>query len=181
MENDLERAVFGGGCFWCTEAVFQMLRGVVSVTSGYAGGDIDNPSYEQVSGGSTGHAEVIQVDFDPSVISYRDLLEVFFSSHNPTTLNRQGNDVGAQYRSIIFYTSEEQKLQAEEYIKEIILQKKFTDPIVTEIRPLTEFYPAEGYHQDYYNENKDAPYCQLVINPKLEKLKKEFKQELIKE
>ncbi|MBI5153283.1 MAG: peptide-methionine (S)-S-oxide reductase MsrA [Parcubacteria group bacterium] len=173
MDISTESAVFGGGCFWCTEAVFSELRGVISVESGYAGGGIENPDYRAVSSGVTGHAEVIKVEYNPEEISYRDLLEVFFSSHDPTTMNRQGNDVGEEYRSVIFYTSDEQKEAAEAYVKEFIETKTYSAPIVTQIFPLDTFYKAEEYHQDYYQNNKEAPYCQIVINPKLEKLRKQ--------
>lgn len=169
-----EIAVFGGGCFWCTEAVFKMLKGVSGVLPGYAGGTVPNPTYDQVSSGNTGHAECTQVEFDPKEISYRDLMTVFFGSHDPTTLNRQGADVGTQYRSVIFYTTPEQKTLAETFIKEINDSNKEGKPVVTEVVPLDKFYVAENYHQDYYERNKDAPYCELVINPKLEKVVKNF-------
>ena len=169
-----ETAVFGGGCFWCTEAVFKMLRGVLSVLPGYSGGKTKNPTYEEVSGGNTGHAECTKVEFDSKEISYRDLLTVFFGSHDPTTVNRQGNDVGTQYRSVVFYTTPEQKNTAESFIKELNESNKEGKTIVTEVLPLTEFYIAENYHKDYYERNKDAPYCELVINPKLEKVVENF-------
>ncbi len=172
MKN--EQAVFGGGCFWCTEAVFQMLKGVSKVLPAYAGGTTVNPTYEQVSGGATGHAECISIDFNPSEISYKDLLTVFFGSHDPTTLNRQGADVGTQYRSVIFYTTPEQKQIAEAFIAELNSSNKEGKPIVTEVLPLGTFYIAENYHQDYYQRNKDAAYCEIVINPKLEKVVKDF-------
>jgi peptide-methionine (S)-S-oxide reductase len=168
VPKNLETATFGGGCFWCAEAVFQRIPGVKSVTSGFAGGTTPNPSYEDVCTGQTGHAEVIQLQFDPSVISYNKLLEVFWEAHNPTTLNRQGNDAGTQYRSIIFYSNEAQKVAAEKSKAEAA--KHFSSPIVTEIVPLTQFYPAEGYHQNYYNLHKGQSYCQFVIGPKLRKL-----------
>ncbi|MBI4127882.1 MAG: peptide-methionine (S)-S-oxide reductase MsrA [Parcubacteria group bacterium] len=171
MARISEIALFGGGCFWCTEAIYNELKGVTSVTSGYSGGAKANPSYEEVSSGTTGHAEVIKIEFDPSVISYRDLLSVFFSSHDPTTMNRQGNDVGEQYRSAIFYTSPEQKRAAEECIAELGKDGVFEKPIVTKVEPFNAFYPAEKYHERYYERNRTAPYCQLVINPKLKKLK----------
>ena len=174
----MELATFGSGCFWCTEAVFQQLKGVKSVKSGYAGGTTENPSYEQVCTGTTGHAEVIQVEFDPSIISYEELLEVFFETHNPTTMNRQGNDVGTQYRSIILYHSDEQKEIAERVKKRLDQSGKWKNPIVTEIKPFTEFYIAEDYHQDYYKQNKNQPYCRAVISPKLEKFEKIFKLKL---
>lgn len=171
---ELQTAVFGGGCFWCTEAVFKMLKGVKSVTPGYAGGTLENPTYEDVSSGASGHAEVIRVEFDPEEISYRDLLTVFFGTHDPTTLNRQGNDVGAQYRSIVLYTSEEQKLEAEKFIDEINMSHKEGDPVVTAVEPLTTFYEAEDYHKDYYTKNPNQGYCQVVINPKLKKVQEKF-------
>ena len=163
-----ELATFGGGCFWCIEAVFERLDGVKSVVSGYAGGRTPNPDYRQVCGGATGHAEVVQVEFDPRRISYERLLGVFWRAHDPTTPNRQGADVGTQYRSIILYHDETQKAAAEQSKTEA--QKMFRDPIVTEIVPLTVFYPAEDYHQGYFDDNRGAPYCSLVIQPKLEKL-----------
>ncbi|HYE22407.1 MAG TPA: peptide-methionine (S)-S-oxide reductase MsrA [Verrucomicrobiae bacterium] len=172
--NKLETAVFGGGCFWCTEAVFQRLKGVESVVSGYAGGDMKNPTYEQVSNGNTGHAEVIKVEFDPQVIAYSDLLNVFFAMHDPTTLNQQGNDIGEQYRSVIFYSSEGQKKRAEEFIQELENDNVFSEPIVTSLEPLSQFYPAENYHQNYYDNNRNKPYCQAVINPKVAKLRQKF-------
>lgn len=170
----LEKAVFAGGCFWCTEAVFKMLKGVVSVVPGYTGGSAQNPTYEQVCGGKTGHAEAIQVTYDPQLITYHDLLTVFFGSHDPTTRNRQGNDVGTQYRSAIFYTTPEQKRTVEEFIKEINASHKLGKPIVTEVVPLDVFYPAENYHRDYFATHPGNPYCELIINPKLEKIQKKF-------
>ena len=169
--NKTELATFGGGCFWCMEAVFERLPGVKSVTSGFAGGHTANPTYEQVCGGDTGHAEVTQIEFDPAKISYEKLLDVFWQAHDPTTLNRQGADEGTQYRSLILYHGEAQKLAAEK--SKAVAQKNFKHPIVTEIAPFTKFYPAEGYHQEYYDNNSNAPYCQVVIAPKLEKLEKE--------
>ena len=160
-KSKLEIAVFGGGCFWCTEAIFQRLRGVMSVAPGYAGGDVPNPTYEQVCTGATGHAEVARIEFDPQIISYSDLSEIFFATHDPTTKNQQGNDYGPQYRSVVFYTSDAQKAAA---------QKSLPKNAVTEILPLDKFYPAENYHQNYFNSHKDAPYCQLVIAPKIRKL-----------
>lgn len=162
----MEIAIFGGGCFWCTEAVFKMLRGVKTVEPGYAGGQTADPTYHQVSSGLTGHAEVIKIEFDPAQISYENLLTVFFASHDPTTLNRQGHDVGTQYRSIILYTNPDQKAVAEKMIKEL--------GAVTELAPLTNFYAAEDYHRDYYATNPKQPYCELVINPKLEKVQEKF-------
>ncbi len=174
-----EIAVFGGGCFWCTEAVFKMLRGVSSVLPGYAGGGIENPTYEQVSGGKTGHAEVIRIEFDPTQIRLQDLLTVLFASHDPTTLNRQGNDVGTQYRSVIFYTTPEQKKTAEDFINELNTSSKEGKTVVTELAPLTTFYEAENYHKDYFATHPDNPYCELVINPKLQKVQEKF-AELLK-
>jgi peptide-methionine (S)-S-oxide reductase len=176
-----EVATLGAGCFWCVEAIFQRLEGVEKVESGYSGGHVKNPSYDDVCTGRTGHAEVIQVTFDPKKISYKELLEVFFRTHDPTTLNRQGNDAGTQYRSAIFYHSQEQKKIAEQVKKEIESAKIWDDPIVTEISPFTAFYKAEEYHQNYYNQNAYKPYCMLVINPKLSKFKKEFSNKLKKE
>lgn len=173
MEN-LETAVFGGGCFWCTEAVFKMLKGVSEVLPGYSGGTTKNPTYEEVSSGKTGHAECTKVVFNPNEIQYKDLLTVFFGSHDPTTLNRQGADIGTQYRSVIFYTNDNQKKVAESFIKDINESNKLGKPVVTELLPLNEFYVAENYHKDYYERNKDAPYCEIVINPKLEKVVKQF-------
>jgi len=176
----MNTAVFGGGCFWCTEAIFQMLKGVSKVESGYAGGKTESPSYEAVSSGNTGHAEVIRVTYDPAVITYEDLLTVFFGSHDPTTPNRQGADVGEQYRSVILYSSEEEKQTAERVAKEIQESLKDGTRVVTQILPLEEFFPAEGYHQNYFKENTSAPYCQIVIEPKIEKVKKRF-AELVKQ
>jgi peptide-methionine (S)-S-oxide reductase len=171
--NYTEFATLGGGCFWCTEALFQMLPGVKSVTSGYAGGTKPNPTYKEVCAGDTGHAEVIQIAYDPKVVSYEKLLETFWEAHDPTTLNSQGPDHGTQYRSIILYGNEAQKLAAEKSKAEA--QKHFRQPIVTEIVPLKQFYPAEGYHQDYYRENPNQPYCRMVIRPKVEKFEKKLK------
>lgn len=176
----MNTAVFGGGCFWCTEAIFQMLKGVSKVESGYAGGKMERPSYEAVSSGETGHAEVIRVTYDPAVISYEDLLTVFFGSHDPTTPNRQGADVGTQYRSVILYSTEEEKTTAERISKEIQESLKDGTRVVTQILPLEEFFPAESYHQNYFKENTSAPYCQVVIEPKIEKVKKRF-AELVKQ
>lgn len=169
--NQTELATFGGGCFWCMDAVFERLPGVISVTSGFAGGHTENPTYEKVCTGATGHAEVIQIQFDPAKISYEKLLKVFWEAHDPTTLNRQGADVGTQYRSIILYHDEAQKVAAEKSKAEA--QKHFDAPIVTEIVPLKKFYKAEDYHQNYYDNNSNAPYCRIVIAPKLKKLEKE--------
>lgn len=176
--NKTKTAVLAGGCFWCTEAIFKRLEGVESVISGYAGGDMKNPSYEKVTGGDSGHAEAIKIAFDPKIISYKKLLEVFFKTHNPTTLNQQGADVGTQYRSAIFYMDESQKKEAEEIKKEIEDSKIYKNPIVTEIVPFTNFYEAEDYHKDYYDKNRGAMYCQIVIDPKIQKLTKEFGSDL---
>jgi peptide-methionine (S)-S-oxide reductase len=176
--SNLEKATFGAGCFWCVEAVFLEMDGVEKVVSGYSGGARSNPTYEQVCSGATGHAEVIQIDYDPAKVSFKELLEVFWTVHDPTTLNRQGADVGTQYRSVIFYHNDEQKEQAEHYKKELDASGAFSNPIVTEISPLKEFYIAEKYHQDYYSNNKNQPYCSMVIQPKLEKFKKVFKDKL---
>lgn len=167
-------AVFGGGCFWCTEAVFKMLRGVTSVLPGYSGGTKPNPTYAEVCGGGTGHAEVVRIEYDPAQVSYRDLLTVFFGSHDPTTLNRQGNDVGNQYRSVIFYTSPEQRAEAERFIALINSSNELGKPVVTVLEPLAKFYEAENYHHDYFARNPGNPYCEVIINPKLEKVGKEF-------
>ena len=177
--SNLDTAVFGAGCFWCTEAIFEELKGVQSVEAGYAGGTVENPSYEQVCSGTTGHAEVARIIFDPSVMSYEDLLEVFWTTHDPTTLNRQGADVGEQYRSVIFYLNDKQKESAEKSKKDVARQI-WDDPIVTSIEPLKNFYKAEDYHQDYYDNNPTKGYCQYVINPKLEKFRKKFKEKLKK-
>jgi len=170
---------FGGGCFWCTEAVFLQLKGVRSVTSGYAGGVAPDPTYAKVSLGKTGHAEVVKVEYDSDVLSFRKLLEVFFMSHDPTTLNRQGNDLGEQYRSIILYTSEKQKQEAELYIQELNKGRKYSQPIVTQVVPLGEFYKAEEYHQNYFARNPEQPYSEVTIKPKVEKIREE-RPELLK-
>ena len=172
--NHTELATLGGGCFWCTEAVFQMLPGVKSVASGYAGGTKENPTYKEVCTGATGHAEVIQIEYDPKVVSYEKLLKTFWEVHDPTTLNRQGADSGTQYRSIILYNSEAQKVATERSKAEA--QKHFSKPIVTEIVPLTKFFKAEDYHQDYYCANPNQPYCRMVIQPKVEKFEKKLKE-----
>jgi peptide-methionine (S)-S-oxide reductase len=179
MEMDeREVATLAGGCFWCLEAVFDDLRGVESVESGYAGGSVTNPTYRQVCAGTTGHAEVVQVTFDPQVVSFRELLEVFFTIHDPTTLNRQGADVGTQYRSAIFYHSPEQKEIAEQTISELNAEGIWDAPIVTEVVPLTEFYVAEDYHQEYYAQNASQPYCQMVVAPKVAKFRRKFLEKL---
>jgi peptide-methionine (S)-S-oxide reductase len=172
--TNLKTAVFGGGCFWCVEAVFKRLKGVEEVVSGYAGGDMEKPSYEDVSSGKTGHAEVIKFSFDPEVIKYESLLDVFFASHDPTTLNRQGNDTGTQYRSAIYYSDVDQKAMAEKYIHELDAEGTFGAPIVTEIKELGKFYPAEDYHQNFYDNNRQYPYCTFVIDPKITKLRQKF-------
>ncbi|OGO01450.1 MAG: peptide-methionine (S)-S-oxide reductase [Chloroflexi bacterium RBG_13_53_26] len=172
MQDRTETVTLAGGCFWCLEAAFEELKGVVRVTSGYAGGHVADPSYAQVCGGTTGHAEVAQITFDSQVISFRELLEFFFSIHDPTTLNSQGADVGTQYRSAIFYHTSEQKAEAERMITELGASGVWDQPIVTEVKPFAEFYPAEEYHQQYYRKNPEQPYCQLVIAPKLAKFSK---------
>lgn len=172
MKNQI--AVFGGGCFWCTEAVFKMLKGVVKVDPGYSGGSLPNPTYEQVCGGNTGYVECTRIEFNPNEIRYKDLLTVFFGSHDPTTVNRQGNDVGEQYRSVIFYTVPTQKQEAEDFIKELNDSNEMGKPIVTTVEPLKEFYLAESYHKDYFERNPEQAYCQIVINPKLEKVVKKY-------
>lgn len=174
-------ATFGTGCFWCTEAIFQELEGVVKVTSGYSGGHVDNPTYKQVCDGNTGHAECLNIEYDSNKISFDELLEVFWQTHNPTTLNRQGNDIGTQYRSVIFYHNEEQKAKAEKYKTELNKSGAWDDPVVTTLEPFVKFYPAEDYHQNYYNNNKGQGYCQFVIRPKLEKFEKVFKGKLKKQ
>jgi peptide-methionine (S)-S-oxide reductase len=172
--NHTETATLGGGCFWCTEALYQMLPGVKSVSSGYAGGTKVNPTYQEVCSGGTGHAEVIQIEFDPAVVTYDKILSTFWEAHDPTTLNQQGADHGTQYRSIILYNGEAQKIAAEKSKTEA--QKHFSKPIVTEIVPLKVFYKAEGYHQDYYRSNPNQPYCRLVIQPKVEKFEKKLEE-----
>lgn len=181
MDNEpknLEVATLGGGCFWCLEAVYGELQGVEQVVSGYAGGHIKNPTYREVCSGATGHAEVVQISFDPSVISYRDLLRIFFTIHDPTTLNRQGADVGTQYRSIILYHNEVQKQTALEVMQEVTQQGMWPNPIVTELKPLDVFYPAEEHHQRYFARNPWQPYCQVVIAPKVAKFRKQFFERL---
>ncbi len=174
MTQALETAYFGSGCFWCTEAVFKNLKGVVSVVSGYGGGKVENPSYEAVCSGQTGHAECTKVEFDPKIIPYGKLVEVFFLTHDPTTLNRQGNDVGEQYRSVIFYLTPGQKSQAEKVKDEIEKENIYKSPIVTQIEPFKNFFSAENYHQNYFANNPNAPYCQVVINPKIAKFRQKF-------
>ena len=178
MKEQYERATFGGGCFWCVEAIFERVNGVHEVESGYSGGSVANPDYKQVTSGTTGHAEVVQISYDPVVVSSLELLELFFSTHDPTTLNRQGADVGTQYRSIVLYHNEEQLALAREIIQELESGKIWTDPIVTELKPFEIFYPAESYHQEYFENNPNQGYCRLVINPKVEKFEKIFKEKL---
>jgi len=173
-----EVATLAGGCFWCLEAVFREIDGVYDVTSGYSGGTTTNPSYEDVSTGSTGHAEAVQITFDPKVISFEEILKIFFTVHDPTTLNRQGPDTGSQYRSAVFFHSEAQKKIAQNIIQRLNIEKIWGAPIVTEVKPLVHFYPAEDYHQKYYQRNREAPYCRLVINPKLAKLRGEYRHKL---
>jgi peptide-methionine (S)-S-oxide reductase len=175
-----EIATFGAGCFWCVEAIFQNLAGVKKVVSGYSGGEVENPTYEQVCHGNTGYAEVVQIYYDPEMINYEELLEVFWKTHDPTTLNRQGNDVGTQYRSVIFYHNDNQKELAEYYLKKLDQSGAYDDPIVTEIKPFKNFYQAEDYHQNFYDINPQIPYCKFVIEPKLEKFKKVFAEKLKK-
>jgi peptide-methionine (S)-S-oxide reductase len=177
----MQIATFANGCFWCTEAVFQRLKGVETVMSGYTGGRRENPSYDQVSTGATGHAEAVQVTFDPSIISYETLLDVFFATHDPTTMNRQGADVGTQYRSAIFYHSDEQKKAAEEKIQHFTDEKKFSNPIVTQLLPFDAFYEAEEHHQNFYNNNQLYPYCKVIIDPKVRKLLEQFRKEVKEE
>ena len=171
---NLQKITFGNGCFWCTEAIFQSVKGVISVVSGYMGGQIKNPTYREVCTGKTGHAEVLDIEYDADEISFDELLLIFFKTHDPTTLNRQGNDVGTQYRSAIFYYNDAQKLAAETMIKRLTDEKVYAKPIVTEITPASEFYSAEDYHQDYFSNNPHNPYCAVVIQPKLHKFAKEF-------
>jgi len=173
-----DTVTFGNGCFWCTEAIFQQVDGVLKVESGYSGGHVENPTYREVCTGTTGHAECLNIIYDPSKVSYDELLEIFWQTHDPTTLDRQGNDVGPQYRSVIFYHNEEQKLIGEKYKEKLDKSGAFDAPIVTTFEPFTKFYKAENYHQNYYNENGSEPYCQFVIRPKLEKFRKVFKDKL---
>jgi peptide-methionine (S)-S-oxide reductase len=177
----LDTATLGTGCFWCTEAIFQQLEGVVKVTSGYSGGQVNDPTYKQICTGTTGHAECLTIVFDTAIISFDELLEVFWQVHDPTTLNRQGADVGTQYRSVIFYQNDTQKETAQKYKQELNASGAYSNPVVTTLEPLTKFYPAEDYHQNYYNDNKNNnPYCAVVIKPKLEKFQKVFGQKLRK-
>jgi peptide-methionine (S)-S-oxide reductase len=175
-----DTATFGAGCFWCVEAIFQQVDGVISVASGYSGGTVNNPAYREVCNGTTGHAEVCQIVYDTTRVSFDELLEVFWQTHDPTTLNRQGADVGTQYRSVIFYHNDEQRQKAEEYRKKLNDEHVFSNPVVTEVSPFTVFYKAEGYHQNYYNQNSSEGYCQYVIRPKVEKFRKVFPEKLKK-
>lgn len=179
--KNLETATFANGCFWCTEAIFKRIKGIESIKPGYSGGQVENPTYEEVSSGETGHAEAIQITFDPQIISYETILEVFFATHDPTTLNRQGNDVGTQYRSAIFYHDDKQKGIAEELKAELDKSGSYHDPIVTKIEPFTKFYEAEDYHKDYYDSHRSAPYCMFIIDPKVRKLLEKFKNEVKEE
>jgi len=174
----MQKAIFGAGCFWCTQAVFQSLKGVSSVLSGYMGGELKHPTYMEISNGDTGHIEVVNIEFDEKIISFNDLLLVFFKTHNPTSLNKQGNDVGTQYRSVIFYDNELQKLEAEKMISLLKTENTFKKPIITDIRPAVNFYIAEDYHQDYYHKNQSKPYCTFVIQPKLNQLATEFQDKI---
>jgi peptide-methionine (S)-S-oxide reductase len=174
----IEKATFGSGCFWCTEAIFQKLKGVQQVVSGYSGGHVENPTYEQVCSKNTGHAEVVQITFDDQLISFEELLEIFWNTHDPTTPNQQGNDVGPQYRSVIFYHNEEQKIKTERYMKQLDDSEVFGSPIVTEISPVKNFYVAEDYHQNYYDMNGHQPYCSFVIRPKVEKFKARYGEKI---
>jgi len=175
----MQTAIFGGGCFWCTEAVFQSVKGVSQVVSGYMGGELKHPTYMEICNGDTGHAEVIQIEFDEKVTSFSELLLIFFKTHNPTTLNRQGNDTGTQYRSVIFYANQDQKEQAVKMIDELTKELVYDSPIVTEICPISDFYEAEDYHQNYFNQNQGKPYCAFVIQPKLNKFASDFKDKII--
>lgn len=178
--ENMQTATFGSGCFWCTEAFFQNVDGVAKVESGYSGGKVKNPTYKEICSGVTGHAEVIQLTYDPNKVSFDSLLEIFWMTHDPTTLNRQGNDEGTQYRSVIYYHNEEQRTKAEDYKHKLAESGAFENPIVTEISPISTFYKAENYHQDYFNQNGNAPYCAFIIRPKVEKLKKVFGDKLKK-
>jgi peptide-methionine (S)-S-oxide reductase len=176
--SNLQQAIFGGGCFWCIEAIFQRVQGVESVASGYMGGTNPNPTYKQVCGGDTGHVEVVKITFNPEQVSYRELLDIFFTVHDPTTLNRQGNDAGTQYRSVIFYTSDEQRRASEEFISQLESSKAFGAPVITAVEPAAEFYQAEDYHQNYFNDNRYQPYCMFVVGPKVQKFQQKFGEKL---
>lgn len=179
--NSVETATIAGGCFWCTEAIFKRLEGIISVLPGYAGGNVQNPSYNKVCSGTTGHAEAIQIEFDPNRISYKTLLDIFWNTHNPTTRNQQGSDVGTQYRSIIFYHNEKQKEVAQRSKEKFEKKGIYNDPIVTEIIPFTNFYEAENYHKNYFENNKDAPYCNVIIEPKIHKFSEKYRNKVKKE
>lgn len=181
MDKKIESATFANGCFWCTEAIFKRLKGVISVKPGYCGGNVENPSYEDVCSGKTGHAESIQIQFNPKIISFSKILEIFWYTHNPTTLNQQGNDIGTQYRSAIFYRDEKQKQEAQDLKAKIEKERIYKDPIVTEITQFTNFYEAENYHKNYYDKNKDYPYCRFVIDPKLKKLLEKYSSDVKEE
>ena len=178
MKDKFEIATFGGGCFWCVEAIFERVKGVHKVESGYSGGHVINPDYKMVTSGTTGHAEVVQITFDPEVVSFLELLEIFFKTHDPTTLNRQGADVGTQYRSIVLYHNEQQRKLAQQVIQQLDSEEIWSNPIVTELEPFDQFYSAEAYHQEYFENNPNQGYCRLVITPKLEKFEKVFKEKL---
>lgn len=178
MNNNIEVATLAGGCFWCTEAIFKRLKGVVSVLPGYSGGKVENPSYEEVCSGNTGHAESIQIEFNPNIISFEKLLDIFWNTHNPTTLNQQGNDVGTQYRSEIFYHNDKQKEIANNSKLKLEKEELFKDPIVTKITPFTNFYLAEDYHKNYFDKNSDAPYCNIIISPKIHKLLEKYGKDI---
>lgn len=178
-ESNLQKATLGGGCFWCLEAVYQQVRGVVHVESGYTGGQTLNPDYDSVCTGKTGHAEVVQIEFDANVLTYQKILEIFFAIHDPTTLNRQGNDIGSQYRSVIYAHDKQQRLMAEEVIKQLATENIFDQPIVTELSDLPTYYPAEDYHQNYFNNHPDQGYCAFVVSPKVSKFRKQFAELLI--
>ena len=178
-ESNLQKATLGGGCFWCLEAVYQQVRGVVHVESGYTGGQTLNPNYDSVCTGKTGHAEVVQIEFDANVLTYQKILEIFFAIHDPTTLNRQGNDIGSQYRSVIYAHDKQQRLMAEEVIKQLATENIFDQPIVTELADLPTYYPAEDYHQNYFNNHPDQGYCAFVVSPKVSKFRKQFAELLI--
>lgn len=178
MEEKYETATFGGGCFWCTEAIFERVKGVHKVESGYSGGTVSNPDYKMVTSGTTGHAEVVQISFDPAEVTFLELLEIFFKTHDPTTLNRQGADVGTQYRSIVLYHTEQQRKLSNEIIQQLDSERIWSDPIVTAVEPFEQFYSAEAYHQEYYENNPNVGYCRVVITPKLEKFEKVFKEKL---
>jgi peptide-methionine (S)-S-oxide reductase len=178
MNENFEKATLGGGCFWCTEAVYQQMKGVISVVPGYSGGQVKNPSYEEVCQGNTGHAEVVQITFNPAEVSFAEILEVFFQVHDPTSLNRQGADVGTQYRSVIFYHSEDQKQTAAGMIEKLNAGKVFPKPVVTVVAPFVQFYEAEGYHKNYFSRNPNQPYCRMVVAPKVQKFRKLFKEQL---